>query len=285
MKRNIALWFGSVGLLASHFLVVGCGDDKSNDRDGSGGDGTTTGDGDGDGSGGKGTTTGDGDGDGSGGDGTTTGDGDGEGSGGDGSGGDGTTTGDGDGDGEGGNGGEGGEGGEGNGDGDGDGDTGPVPGHNYLVNPGFEQGDTADKLAAIPGWDEEGDLVASYVEADWPHGGVQRLTNWMLWVQDGDWYEVTTSQTVTDIPNGTYTFSIWVARSEWFTDQYLFVDGYADDAVEVTQSTYDNFSNSSYVKVEISGIEVTNNQITVGVYSGAPAGTWAGLDDASLTGE
>lgn len=277
MKRNVALWLGSVSLLASHGLVVGCGDNEPDrSEEGSGGDGTSAGDGDGDGSGGK-TTTGDGDGDGSGGK-TTGGDGDGDGSGGK------TTTGgngngDGDGDGDGGKGGEGGQGGQGNED------DGPVPGKNYLLNPGFEVGNAADKLAVIPGWQEEGDLIASYLEEDWSHGGTKRLTHWKQWLQNGDRIEVSTFQTVGNIPNGTYSFSIWVARAEWFADQYLFADGYADDAVEITQSTFDNWSSSEYVKVEISGIEVTNNQITVGVYSEAPTGTWAGFDDASLTGE
>jgi len=52
--------------------------------------------------------------------------------------------------------------------------------------------------------------------------------------------------------------------------------------VKITQ---DISSSAGYVQVEISDIEVTNNQITVGVYSGAPNGSSVAFDDASLTGE
>src|SRR5690606_16596560 len=78
---------------------------------------------------------------------------------------------------------------------------------NYLENPGFEEGST-DKLAPIPGWEEEGDLVASYLEANSPRSGAQKLGHWKQWEQAGDQYTVSTFQTVTSIPNGTYTFSI-----------------------------------------------------------------------------
>lgn len=157
--------------------------------------------------------------------------------------------------------------------------AGPV---NYLENPGFEEGST-DKLAEIPGWEEDGDLVASYLETGGARTGAQRLGHWMEWEMDGDWYEVSTFQTVTSIPNGTYTFSVWVMRDEWFDEQYLFARDYGD--AEMTQSTFEDFSDSQYVQVQLSGIEVTNNQVTVGIYSAAPAGVWANFDDASLVRE
>ncbi len=161
---------------------------------------------------------------------------------------------------------------------------GPVPGFNYLTNPGFEDGST-DKLAAIPGWSEDLELVASYLEASGARTGAQKLGHWFPWEQEGDWYEVSTFQTVTEIPNGTYTFSIWVMRDEWFEEQYLFATDFDDDDTALTQDTKPGFSESEYVEVKIEGIEVTNNQVTVGVYSAADGNIWANFDDASLIGE
>lgn len=148
---------------------------------------------------------------------------------------------------------------------------------NQLENPGFEEGN-ADKESEIPGWEESGDIVASYIEASGSRTGWHKLGHWT----DSS-YEVSTHQTVMSIPNGTYTFSVWVMRGASFDEQYLFARDYG--GAEMTQSTSDNASDSAYVEVELSGIEVTNNQVTVGIYSAGPAGSWANFDDAVLIQE
>lgn len=257
MKR-FTVWSGFLGVLLSYTVAVGCSsDDSGSGGSASGGDTS---------SGGK-KSSGGSDSGGSDGSGANSG-----------SGGKKSTGGSGGSDSTGGMGGEamGGLGGMG-------GDAGTDP-ENYLENPGFEEGST-DKLAPIPGWEEEGDLVASYLEANEARTGVKKLGHWMEWENDGDKFEVSTYQTVTSIPNGTYTFSVWVHRSEGFEAQYLFARDYGDGANEMTQDTIDNFSEAEYVKVELSGIEVTNNQVTVGIYSSADAGVWANFDDAALVQE
>jgi hypothetical protein len=274
MKRNVALCFGMGGLLLSHLIGVGCSGGGSNP----GGNGDGDGDGDGDGTGG---TMGDGDGDGTGG----TGDGDGDGTGG---------TGDGDGDGTGGTGDGDGDGTGGTGDGDGDApggmggmmfggmggmpETGPDPGTNYLENPGFESDDA---------WEESGPHVdASYFEG----GGVdgRRLTHWREWSAGETWYEVRTAQTITDIPNGTYTFSMMMrgVPDSWLNERFLFAEGFDGDGTVLEQ--YEMLTAEEWVnwtRVEISGIEVTNNQITVGVYSTGNSGNATHFDDAALMGQ
>ncbi len=274
MRRNVALCFGVGGLLLSHLVGMGCsGDGSSPSGDGDGdGDGTggTVGDGDGDGTGG----TGDGDGDGTGG----TGDGDGDGTGGTGDGdGDGDGTGGmmGDGDATGGMGGMmfGGMGGMG-----GMPDMGPEPGTNYLDNPGFESDEA---------WEESGmHLDASYYEG----GGVsgRRLTHWRLWSAEETWYEVETFQTITGIPNGTYTFSIMMrgVPDSWLTERFLFAEDFDGDGTVLEE--HEMLATEEWVnwtRVEINDIEVTNNQITVGVYSTGSSGNATQFDDAALMGQ
>ncbi len=244
MKR-FAVWSGFLGVVLSYMVGVGCSsDDSSSGGSASGGDTS---------SGGK-KSSGGSDSGGSEGSGATSG-----------SGGKKSTGGSGGNDSSGGMGGEamGGLGGMG-----GDGGTEP---DNYLENPSFEEG-SIDKLAPIPGWEEDGDLVASYLEANGARTGYHKLGHWAM-----DAFEVSTFQVVTGIPNGTYTFSIWMTRGDNFNEQYLFARDYG--AAELTQDTY---SSSDYVKVELSGIEVTNNQVTVGVSSDAQSGAWANFDDAVL---
>ena len=85
------------------------------------------------------------------------------------------------------------------------------------------------------------------------------------------------------IPNGTYSFSMYVDR-EWYDTQYLFAKGFnsADADQEVTQVTDAAKDPSGYVKITLDNIVVTSGSVTVGIYSAAPAGTWAGIDDAEL---
>lgn len=148
-----------------------------------------------------------------------------------------------------------------------------------LDNPGFEVG-TAH-AETMPGWTNEGTTGAAYIEYSGPHTGFGRLGHWTTWV-DGQSYTARTYQTLDPIPNGTYSFSIWVAR-EWFETQYLFAKGFNADNLdqEVTKATED--TDSAYVKVTLSGIVVTSGHCTVGVYSAAPTGTYANFDDAEFT--
>lgn len=160
----------------------------------------------------------------------------------------------------------------------------PIPDHNYLTNASFEEGEPGDTVAAIPGWSETHDGNASTIENGQSRSGDRRLNHWEAWVQEGDWYQVETWQTVTGLPNGTYTFSVWVRRSEWFTEQYLFARGYGDE-VQLEVDTIEGFSETEYVQVQLTDIPVTSGQVTVGIYSAAPGNIWAHFDDASLTGE
>jgi hypothetical protein len=179
---------------------------------------------------------------------------------------------------------DGGMGGVGGTDGGMGGQGGDMTVYDVLDNPGFELGDVGP-LNVIPGWQEGGDVDASYVE--WTGGRTgHKLGHWRAWVMTtAETYTTSTFQRVAPIENGTYTFSMWVMRDQWHTAQYIFARGHnaSVPAEELKTDTAPTMSNSAYVQVTLSNIQVTTNEVTVGIYSAAPGGVWANIDDASLT--
>jgi hypothetical protein len=161
------------------------------------------------------------------------------------------------------------------------GGSGEVP-FDVLDNPGWE---TGTSKVDMPGWMNEGTPGAAYIEYSSPNTGFGRMGHWTMWVDaNSPAYTARTFQTVEPIANGTYSFSVWVMR-DWQEEQYLFARDHdmADANAEVTEDTDDAETPAGYVKITLSGIVVTSNKITVGIYTAAPAGTWSNFDDAELT--
>jgi hypothetical protein len=148
-----------------------------------------------------------------------------------------------------------------------------------LANPGFESGLwVVGTHYTTPSWTIEGDTDASYGE--WGgRTGTLKLTHWKATA-----FTVTTHQIVSPIPNGTYTFAIWVLRAPNFVKQYIFARSRSDDANDqLTMDTYAPDA-STWTQVALSGITVNNHQCDVGIYSEAAQGNvWANFDDATLT--
>jgi hypothetical protein len=146
-----------------------------------------------------------------------------------------------------------------------------------LDNPGFEVG-TAHTVPT--GWTNEGTDGAAYVEYAGAHDGFGKLSHYKDYVASTS-YTARTYQTVAPIANGTYSFSLWLDR-DWEDQQYLFARGYDanDPNAEMKLDTTDV---TGYTKVTLSGIPVTSGTITVGIYTAAPTGSWANIDDAALT--
>jgi hypothetical protein len=143
----------------------------------------------------------------------------------------------------------------------------------------------------VPGWTlmapSVGQEVAWFV--DWhtagsgaPGSGNYHLAGWL----DTE-YTVTTSQVVTPLPDGEYTFSIYVNTEEaGFSSQYIFARGYsAADANALLQTdvTADNSEPNSYTLITLGPIPVTNGQCEVGIHLQGAANAWANFDDATLT--
>jgi hypothetical protein len=161
-----------------------------------------------------------------------------------------------------------------------------------LDNGDFEMFGAGGKTGVIPGWQESGDLDAGYLEWEWgipnPGGGVShKLAHWREFVAvTMEKYDANTFQTVSPIPNGTYTFKIWVQRQTTALDEsWLFARGHdaANPTAEMTVNTPVPANTSDYFEVVLPNIVVTSNQVTVGVHTMSWGGHWANFDNASLT--
>jgi hypothetical protein len=150
-----------------------------------------------------------------------------------------------------------------------------------LLNGSFELGSGT----SIPNWTNEGTMGAATVVFQEARTGSGRLGHWV----DSTAYKVSTWQVVGQLPDGDYTFDIWVKRSQYLTKEYIFARGYshAEPAAEKTVETAagdPNAQEAGYVKVSIPHIPVTSGLVKVGIYT--EAGTtdnWSVIDDAALT--
>jgi hypothetical protein len=152
------------------------------------------------------------------------------------------------------------------------------PGTNLVLNPGFEANGAATQTpinwSTWPG-NTGTNADASFTETS-GHSGTYRCTHFKATN-----YEVSTSQTLTGLKNGTYTLSAWVAGGGGQATAIMSAKGYGIGAPELTkpvpQSGWPNWS-----QISISGINVTNGNCTVGFYSNASASQWLSFDDVSF---
>ena len=100
---------------------------------------------------------------------------------------------------------------------------------NLVTNPSFESGYGQE----IPGWEITGNLESAYTE----NGGYTGQRQLSFWNETNS-YEVSASQTVAEIPDGTYSLSIWVKSCGTQNDCTISVSEYGGDtrSVEVPQA-------------------------------------------------
>jgi hypothetical protein len=131
------------------------------------------------------------------------------------------------------------------------------PGNNYVLNPSFE----ADRVSMTQpaGWTASNSANVS--------GGHTGRWSWQL--------SSTSSldQTITDLPNGAYTLSVWVKSSSAGGQIYAKGFGGADKTASVLAGT-------AWTSLSITGISVSNGQCSVGVTS---SGQNITVDDFVLT--
>ncbi len=151
------------------------------------------------------------------------------------------------------------------------GEGGAPPAVNLLVNGDFE--------AYMDGWQNEPDTGKAFAQYAWDHQGISHWSDSV--------YSVSTYQTIDEVPNGTYSFSIYAVSGGGFDSQYIFARGFnASDANEEMTMSLASVPSSGYTednKVTLSGIPVTSGSVTVGVHSESNASasnSWANFDDA-----
>ena len=149
------------------------------------------------------------------------------------------------------------------------------PTENLLDNISFE--DDNDSTTTPSGWNIwlSSDSSSTSVKTEYgnAYDGNYKLTFW----SDSD-YSCSIYKTFTNIPNGTYRFSVWAMTNGEQDTLQLYAKNYGGSELNTTIDT----SDVNWNIYTIDEIEVTNNTLEIGVYSVAGAGDWCNLDLAML---
>ena len=138
-----------------------------------------------------------------------------------------------------------------------------------VKNPGFEVDNAATQTPV--NWTTGGtNPEANYTEAT-AHSGAYRLTHYKNAA-----YAVSTSQTITGLPNGTYTFQAWVISPYAMTTNKLFAKDFGAGQIDANITVA-----AGWQKVRITGINVTNGQCTIGFYTSGNA-KYCSFDDVEF---
>ena len=149
------------------------------------------------------------------------------------------------------------------------------PTENLMSNISFEADNTTS--ASPSGWNiwldsatNSGTVKTEYGNA---YDGNFKLTFW-----DDEDYSCSAYQTFSNIPNGTYQFSIWAMTNGDQETLQLYAKNYGGDELNTSIIT----SDINWNIFTIDNIVVTDNKLEVGVYTVAGAGDWCNLDMAIL---
>jgi len=130
-----------------------------------------------------------------------------------------------------------------------------LDGFSLVKNPGFEVDEAAATSPAQ--WQTAGSNPdANYLESN-PHTGSYRLTHFK-----NSGYNVETNQTITGLTNGMYTLQAWVRSGTGLLENYLFARDFGGVQMKVDISP-----GSTWTKLKIENINVSNGQCVIGVYT------------------
>jgi hypothetical protein len=142
------------------------------------------------------------------------------------------------------------------------------PGNNYALNPSFE----ADRvtMAQPAGWITSGTASSN---ASGGHTG-----DWKWLLSSTAAYQSSLTQSVTGLPNGTYTLAAWVESSGGQSVAQMFATGFGGAEIDASVNT----PIANWLQVSIPGIVVTNGTCQIGVRTTASANQWLDVDDFTL---
>ncbi|MCL6591733.1 MAG: glycosyl hydrolase 53 family protein [Firmicutes bacterium] len=143
------------------------------------------------------------------------------------------------------------------------------PGPNLVTNPGFEANGAATQTPS--GWSTSGTADADKTEGS-AHSGSYKLTHWY-----GSAYTVTTYQLKTGLTNGTYTLKAWILNGGGQSACRIYAKNYGG-----AEMTCNLPVTGAWTQVQITGINVTNGQCEIGLYSSANANNWCNMDDVEF---
>jgi hypothetical protein len=143
------------------------------------------------------------------------------------------------------------------------------PDNNYALNPSFE----ADRVAMTQpaGWTTTTTGSGTpYTNVSGGHTG-----NWSWQLTDTAAYQATLNQAVANLPNGTYTLSVWAKSTGGQTTANLYAKGYGGSEKDASLTK----AMSGFTQVSLTGIAVTNGTCQIGVSTTAAANQSVTLDD------
>jgi hypothetical protein len=141
-------------------------------------------------------------------------------------------------------------------------------GNNYALNPSFE----ADRvtMAQPAGWTTSGTASSNVT------GGHTGRWKWQLSATAP--YQSSLAQTLTGLPDGTYTLAAWIESSGGQSVAQLFARGFGGAEMDASVGS----PIASWSHIVISGIVVTNGTCEIGLQTTASANQWLNVDDFTL---
>ena len=138
--------------------------------------------------------------------------------------------------------------------------------------------DSSWESGNLGAWVLNGPANACFVENNKSNARTGSWT-YKYWLDSG--FKSTLTRTFKDIPNGTYTYSLWA------------MGGGGENAIKIFAKDFDGTKNQQTANVVNTGwknwkqytinkIVVTNNAVTIGIYLDTKAGNWGNFDDAEL---
>lgn len=142
---------------------------------------------------------------------------------------------------------------------------------NLVTDPSWETGKLGE-------WKLNGPADACFVENNKSNSRTGKWT-YKYWLDSG--FKSILTRTFTNIPNGTYTYSLWA------------MGGGGENAIKIFAKDFDGTKNQLSSNVKNTGwknwkqytvdkIVVTNNTVTIGIYLDTKAGNWGNFDDVEL---
>lgn len=147
--------------------------------------------------------------------------------------------------------------------------------YNYLQNSDFSNGHTYWNIwSGTDGSGQDASYIATESSSENQHCLIQSSTSA---------FEVYTSQTLSEIPNGHYTLRAYVKSSGGQANCFLSAKDFGAGLEQ--KLSVPHLGDDEWIYMDIPGILVQTNPITVGFYTASPANTWLKIDKVELLRE
>lgn len=142
---------------------------------------------------------------------------------------------------------------------------------NIIPDSSFESGKLGE-------WKLNGPSSACFVENNKSNSYTGKYT-YKYWLDTS--FRSILSRTFTNIPNGKYTFSLYAMGGGGENTIKIFAKDFDGTDKQLT-TTVKNTGWKNWKQYVIEDIEVTNNQVMVGIYLNTNSGNWGNFDDVEL---